>query len=390
MQTLKDYSQGNFATRQNSAKVKLKLLMHGIRDNQPLFERWINAFKEEHYAYDNGNWGVDKKRFVPTEILLPGGIVSKLHIRSDSPLAIQEEDQTLCITENGVQLTQCRFLPRPRFWDFTTRNGTPTKNIAQMYGLNALNFNIFSGCQFHDIGHACAFCSVRSTVDKANPVKIHKDIEDLEDVCELATTHDEIRYLIMTGGSYLDREYEVEHNLRILRRIGSKLPWGGKIVGNVSFLPSTNKTSLRELYLLGVTNPSMNIEAWPRRTFEKICPGKAKHVGFERIIESLLYLVDQYGPGHVWSNFVAGIYPLADLKAGFLFMAERGIVPGANLYHAEVGSVLGRTPGIIDEEYILELYNYAAELYAKYGFQPYFDTGVLRNSLANEAFEGLL
>ena len=44
--------------------------------------------------------------------------------------------------------------------------------------------------------------------------------------------------------------------------------------------------------------------------------------------------------------------------------------------------------GKISEEYILELYKYAAELYHKYGYHPFFDAGVLRNSLANEAYEG--
>ena len=92
----------------------------------------------------------------------------------------------------------------------------------------------------------------------------------------------------------------------------------------------------------------------------------------------------------MWSNFVAGIVPLKDLKDGFKFMAENGVVPGANIYHAEVGSSIGQKMGVIDEKYILSLYSYAAELYQKYGFSPYFDAGVLRNSLANEVFAGLL
>ena len=44
----------------------------------------------------------------------------------------------------------------------------------------------------------------------------------------------------------------------------------------------------------------------------------------------------------------------------------------------------------VDEEYILELYRYASELYHKYNYKPFFDAGVLRNSLANEVYEGLL
>ena len=88
----------------------------------------------------------------------------------------------------------------------------------------------------------------------------------------------------------------------------------------------------------------------------------------------------------VWSNFVAGIIPLSDIKEGFKFMAEHGIVPGANIYHAEVGSSIGKSMGTIDENYIRDLYSYAAELYHKFGYKPYFDAAVLRNSLANEFF----
>ena len=62
--------------------------------------------------------------------------------------------------------------------------------------------------------------------------------------------------------------------------------------------------------------------------------------------------------------------------------------PGANIYHAEVDSFLGNRLGKISEEYVLELYKYAAKLYHEYGFHPFFDAGVLRNSLANEAYEG--
>lgn len=379
----------NFPERKRSAHAKLKLLICGVKDNPEIFSEFANDFKEEHYAYDNGNWGVDKKRLVPTEIILPGGIVSKLHIRPNSPLTIRKGDG-FYIECGGEILSEFEFLPRPKFWNFKTQSGIPTKNLAQMYGRSALNFNIFSGCEFHTVGKPCLFCSVSKTADKDSPIKITKNVADLVDVCKLAVANDHIDYLIMTGGSYVDRETEFNRNVEILTAIRNELPWGGRIKGNVSFLPPSDVTKLEEIYRLGVTNPSFNIEVWPKSNFDKICPGKARYVGFEHMIKALTYLAEIYGAGKVWSNFVAGFLPLDDIKAGFKFMAERGIVPGANIYHAEVGSVLGMRPGIFDEKYILDLYKYAAELYDKYDFQPYFDAGVLRNSLANEVYEGLL
>lgn len=379
----------NFPERKRSAHAKLQLLIHGVKDNRELFSACEAQFKEEHYAYDNGNWGVDKKRLVPTEILLPGGIVSKLHIRPNSPLTLCKGDNFYVKREDDI-LSEFEFLPRPKFWNFKTRNGTPTKNLAQMYGRSALNFNIFSACEFHDAGQACLFCSVKQTADKFSPIKITKSTQDLVDVCKLATVNDSFDYLIMTGGSYLDRETEFARNVEILSAIKNELPWNGIIKGNVSFLPPSDVTKLEKIYELGVTNPSFNIEVWPKQNFDRICPGKARYVGFDHMIKSLTFLAEIYGSGKVWSNFVAGFLPLDELKTGFDFMAERGIVPGANIYHAEVGSAFGTRFGTFDEKYILDLYRHAAKIYDKHNFSPYFDAGVLRNSLANEVYEGLL
>lgn len=376
--------------RKNSAYAKLKLLIYGVKDAPDIFKLYEKDFKEEHYAYDNGNWGVDKNRLTPTEVLLPGGVVSKLHIRPDSPLLLCIDNNKLYIKNEGKFLSEFMFLPRPEFWNYCTKKGTPTKKLAQMYGLNCLNFNIFSGCEFYDVGKGCKFCSVKSTVRRDDPVEIKKTPEELADVCELATKYDKLNYIIITGGSHLNTDEEFDAHIEVIKAIKDKLPWNGRIKGNVSMMAPKTTSKLKELYDNGVDNPSFNMEVWPKTNFEKICPGKSEYVGFDHVVESLIYLADIYGPGKVWSNFVAGIVPLEDLKAGFTFMAEHGIIPGANIYHAEVGSCIGNSLGVIDEDYVLSLYRHAAELYHKYDYKPFFDTGVLRNSLANEVYEGLL
>jgi len=145
-----------------------------------------------------------------------------------------------------------------------------------------------------------------------------------------------------------------------------------------------------ELFDLGVDHPSFNLEAWPRVAFEAICPGKAKYVGFDHIMTAYDRLVSIYGAGWAWCNFVAGLVPLAQQKEGFTVLAERGVVPGANVYHPDVGSKLANTIDSPSEDYIIELYQHAAALYRQFDYRPFFDAAVLRNSLANEAYEGLL
>ena len=145
----------------NSANANLKLLIYGVQDNPEIFNKFQKFFKEEHYAYDNGNWNVDKNRLTPSEILLPGGIVSKLHIRPDSPLTLCMDDDKLYIKNEDKLLSEFTFISKPNFWDHTTSKGTPTKKLAQLYGLNCMNINIFSGCEFHEYGIICKNQSFR-------------------------------------------------------------------------------------------------------------------------------------------------------------------------------------------------------------------------------------
>ncbi len=376
--------------RKNSAKTKFDLLIYGVKDAPELFAKYTQEFKEEHYAFDNGNWGIDKNRLTPTELLLPGGIVSKLHIRPDSPLRLVESEGTLLICNNGRILSEFKFLPRPNFWKKTMKNGENPKRYAQMYGLNCLNFSLYSGCEFQDSGNGCKFCSVKATVDKGNPIQVKKSPDKLAEICQMAMDNDFLNYIIVTGGSYIDSDHEFDMHIETIKAIKDHLPWNGRIKGNISMMPPKNTERLKELYDNGVDNPSFNMEVWPHSAFKHFCPGKEKYVGFDHVVDSLKKLTEYYGPGKVWSNFVAGLVPLEDMMDGFRFMAENGIIPGANIYHAEVKSIIGNSTGVIDKNYISRLYSYAAELYSKYNYKPFFDASVLRNSLANEFYEGLL
>jgi len=367
----------------------VKLLVHGVKDDRGLFGE-LPLFKEEHYAYDNGNWGVEAGRLVPSEVLLPGGIVCKIHIRPSSPLSLRQSKSGLAVEQNGEVLCEAAVLPRPRFWDHTTKAGTPTKRLAHFYGATCINFNIYSGCQFYVVGKPCQFCSVQPTQELHGGVVIRKTAADLADTCALAVQNDRVEWFLATGGSYLNGDVEFEAHIQVLQAVREHLPWGGRLRGNLSLMPPKTLSRLDELHRMGVDHPSFNLEAWPRNAFERICPGKAEYVGFDHIMAAYDRVVELYGPGRAWCNFVAGLVPLEDQMDGFTALAERGVIPGANVYHPDVNSPFGDSISSPSEDYIVRLYRHAAELYHRFGYKPFFDSAVLRNSLANEAYEDLL
>jgi transposase len=354
----------SFSTRKTSARTKVQLLVHGVQDDPVLFDQ-LSPFKEEHYAYDNGNWGVERGRLIPSEVLLPGGIVAKLHVRPGSPLRLRSDGTSLVIESHGRVLSEATLLPRPRFWEYGTSTGLPTKRLAHFYGATCLNFNIYSGCEFFGAGKPCRFCSVQPTQQQHEAVEIKKRPQDLAETCRLATEHDRVEWFLATGGSYRDGDQEFDAHTAVLEAVRTELPWGGRLRGNVALMPPRKLERLDRLHELGVDHPSFNLEVWPRAAFEAVCPGKAEFVGFDHILKAYERLVGLYGPGKLWCNFVAGLVPLRDQMEGFTFMAERGVIPGANVYHPDVRSRLGTSVPSPNEDYIVALYHHAADLYRR-------------------------
>lgn len=369
------------------------MLAEGLQDDPQLFD-WLwnefGPFKEDNYAYDNGNWGVEPGRRVPSERELPGGIVVKVHVRPWSRLRLVYSEGELLVVDGQNELSPARLLPRPAFWELCTSRSTPAYRLIQLYGATCVNVNIFSGCQYFRVDSQCQFCSVQPTQARFRQVVVRKSPDELREACALGVEHADIQWYLQTGGSHLNSDEEFANHVTVLRAVREVLPWGGRIRGNLSTMPPRDLKRLADLQEVDLDHPGFNLEVWPREAFEHFCPGKAAYVGFDHIVAAFDELARLLGPGRGWCNFVAGLVPLEDMKRGFDFVAERGIVPGANVYHPDVGSSLGdsvRSPSVA---YIVELYRHAAELYHRYGYRPFFDSRVLRNSLANEAYDGLL
>ncbi len=179
------------AERCHSAQMKVRLLSRGIQDDEALFTA-IGSFKEDNHAYDNGNWGVGRGRTVPSDIELPGGIVAKLHVRPSSPLRLVRQGGQLLLVEGRQELSPCRLLPRPNFWNQPTQSGTPAHRLIQFYGATCLNLNIYSGCQFFSVDKACGFCSVQPTQILHQAVVVRKSPKELRDACRLAVANDRV------------------------------------------------------------------------------------------------------------------------------------------------------------------------------------------------------
>lgn len=374
-----------------STIVKAKILALGFRVADEVEPHINKNIKEEHRGYGDSHWGVKKTVKIPAEIMLPGEIVVASHVRPNSPLCLTIKNSKPIITENEKKISDAEFLARPKIWSKTTKSGVNIKKVANFYGRDCLNFNIYSGCEFWDARIPCKFCSVKPTQLRYGEVKIKKAVRDIEEVTKLAfKIENKINYIIVTGGSYLNGDREIDNIISALKAIRKGLPksWKKIIRGNTALMVPQTTEKVDELMATGIEHPSFNLEVWGKKYFEYICPGKAKYRSWEHILEVYKYGVKNFGRGVFWVNFVGGLNSLKILKNGFSYMAELGVVPGANIFHPDVGSILGKTRTSPSPEYIIELYRHAAKLYRQYDYLPFFDEKCLRNSIANEAYLG--
>jgi hypothetical protein len=375
---------------ETSSKIKAMILSKGFRINKNALEGLGTKYKEEHRGYDDSNWGIPQDMMVPSEIMLPGNIVVCTHIRPDSPFEIRKEGNRLVFFEGENALSEVEYLPRPKIWSQTLSDGTDIKKIVNFYGLDTLNVNIFSGCEFWDCGLPCKFCSVSPTQKRYHDVVVKKTPEQIREAVKKAfSSGDAINFVLTTGGSTLDPNSEFDAHITALNIIKEFSKWGDKIKGNTALMPPLDLKKLKLLYETGMEHPSFNFEVWGKKKFEEICPGKNKYRGYENIMKAYEYAVKNfYKKGDLWCNFVAGINTLEELKEGFSKMADLGVVPGANVFHPDVGAILGQKLKSPSFEYIVELYQHAAKIYHEKGFKPFFSESSLRNSIANEAYHG--
>lgn len=380
-----------------SAKLKLKLLLNGVKIDKSAFYGIGDIYKEYQYGYNDSNWiNHAQRQIIPSELVLPGKIVVAPHLRPNSPYLIKRIGDTMYLIDENADdiLSVIEYLPRPRIWDIKLSDGSKLKEYLNIYGTNCLNLFIVANCDFWDEGKPCVFCSLQPAQSFHREVVVHKSLDKIEEAITLAFENDnDLDWMIITGGSLKDRKLETNLYYNVLNIIRKHIPqkWSGKIKGNAALLPSNNKEDLERLYETGIEHPSFNMEVWGENLFKSYCPGKEKYASFKTLVETYGKAVNIWGEGLVWCNFVGGISPIQNLKEGFRFIADLGVVPGANIFHLDPGSV-GVKLGLAEpsEEYVIEMYQYLSSLYKEYGYRPFFNQSVLRNSLSNEMFYGWL
>jgi len=256
--------------------------------------------------------------------------------------------------DRGGEPIAVEFAPLPHWMRRTTSDGVSMAQTGISLHCDMAVINLAPGCQYFEKDETgtsarCTFCTYGAPDARMTALGQHLTRVEIPEITyrrmreTLAAALDEggIRHIYLVGGSMFDWRAEGERYLELARRVQETVQGRVPVSCGSGALPDD---ILARLHREGtVQQVCFNLEVWSKALFAAVCPGKERHVGYERWIASLERAVSLWGRGRVYSAMVAGIElapehampwrDAADLAiAGAEDLCARGVLPIYSLY----------------------------------------------------------
>ncbi len=305
---------------------------------------------------------------VPEEIRVSGGphglrsTVISVRINPDSPYRVDLGEGRLNLYCDGTLAGEVVFHPIPAFYGEKLGSGKPMGEIAPVLEWGYLIYlTAFRMCQYFNKEEQCRFCDInRNFIQQRKAGKTYTGIKSEREILEALAHIDrldtETRAYTLTGGSVitdLQGVREVDFYVRYIEAIESRFHgrWIAKAV-----VQAWNIQDCERLKRAGCQIYHPNYEVWGEELFSKICPGKARVIGFEEWINRIVDSAAVFGPENVIPNFVGGVEmnsicgfsdvdrAVAHTREGLDWFMTRGIVPRFTTWCPEPLALLGPQP----------------------------------------------
>jgi radical SAM protein (TIGR04043 family) len=236
-----------------------------------------------------------------------------------SPLELAERDGEWVITKEDKTYTKAQFVPRPRFYDKSTLNGTPVWKIALLHGRDCLASTVYQRCIHWARGNACKFCGIELSLKYGSTIEV-KTRSHLRDAAQAALEDGVIRHATLTVGT---TETPDKGALLLAEAVRG--------IRDVSEIPiHTQLEPVERKYLevlrdSGANTVGIHAESFDPRILAKVCPAKPK---VEAFLGAWRTAVDLFGEKQVNSYIIAGLGESDESIAyGAKTLSEMGVIP---------------------------------------------------------------
>ena len=252
---------------------------------------------------------------LPESLLLRDGttILTDPTPLAQDPYIVDHRDGAFVLIDNDQVVEEVELWPKPAFYDKTTSSGLPMSLIVSA---RPQRLNVFQSgfCYFWADQQGCRFCDIvphskqqREALGVPNRLR-PEDVK--ETIAEAIKEPGRFTNLCLTAGSVTKGaelfDLEVEFYIELLQAIGELFKtrqFPSQLIAS-----AFNERQLARLYeQTGLSSYTSDLEVLNEELFNWICPGKARHVGYQGWKERLVRAVDIFGRGNVGTGLVAGV-----------------------------------------------------------------------------------
>jgi radical SAM protein (TIGR04043 family)/putative N-acetyltransferase (TIGR04045 family) len=234
----------------------------------------------------------------------------------------QLEDGEFLLLQNGKPICPVTNIPRPKFYDRCTEDGTPCSRIALLHGKDCLASTVIQTCVNWRDQNRCHFCGIELSLQNGQTTRV-KTPAQLADAASWAKDLDNVGHVVLTSGASPSKGEEISHLARCAKAIkeATNLPI------HAQFLPPEQLDSLYELKEAGVDTAGIHIESFDPEVLALKAPVKAA-LGLSRYEKAWRMAVDVFGPNQVSSFLIAGLgEEEQSIIEGSRLMAGIGVYP---------------------------------------------------------------
>jgi len=290
----------------NTTRLKIELLCRGARTRE-------NVDKGR-----KGGAGPTGGRY----FILPDGTCIEIPLQGkfveSSPYTLVQTNEGWQIFQNTQFITEAKSVPRPRFYEKLTSEGTPMGKVAVLHGKDCLASTVYSKCIYWSSGKQCKFCSIELG---HNERLIQKQPPQLGEVVEEAFQEGAATHVTLTTGTPPGQDKGASMLAEAAKEIKQRV----NMPVHVQLEPPENVKFLQLLHDAGADTVGIHVESFDEKVLKQICPMKTN---LEAYFKEWKTAVELFGDGQVSTFIIAGLGETDEsIFQGAENTARMGVIP---------------------------------------------------------------
>ena len=278
----------------------------------------------------------------------------------NSPFTLVQTNGNWCVYKGSKSTVELKPVPRPKFYDKTTSDGTLMRKIAVLHGKDCLASTIYSKCVYWSSGRQCKFCGI----ELWNPERlVVKQPKQIGEVAAEAFKEGAARHVTLTTGTPPGEDKGALRLAEATKAIKEQV----KMPVHVQLEPLKNTKYLKALQEAEVDTVAMNIESFDQKVLSDICPAKSS---IEEYFKAWKNAVELFGEGQVSTFIIAG---LGETDESILLGAEKaariGVIPYLLPFRPVAGTIFEKVSPPTPKR-MIKLNSGLAEILHRVGLDP--------------------